>query len=105
MRLAKTAVSRISTTRIRPKRPSGSPSRWRSAEARVGAGAVSSKAGADTGIEPGDQQVGGKCAEREERSGHQDRAAHDREIAGDHRVEHQLAGAGPREDDLCEDRA
>src|SRR5262249_47016270 len=105
MTSAKTAVRRITSTSAKPKRPSGSASRWRSAGARAGAGAVPSKAGADTGIEPGDQEVGGERAEREERGGDQHRAAHYREIAGDDGVEHEFAGAGPREDDLREDRA
>src|SRR5262245_33993281 len=105
MMFAKIAVSRIATTSTRPNRPSESDSKRRSAEARAGAGAISSKTGADTWIEPGNQQIGRERAEREERGGDQHGAARDREIAGDHGIEHQLAGAGPREDDLGEDRA
>src|SRR5215470_8744409 len=103
---AKIAVISITRTSARPKRPSGSASRRRSAEGRASDRTVAdSKVGADTGIEPGDQQVGGKRAERKERGGDQHGPADHGKIAGDHRIEHQLAGAGSGEDDLREDGA
>src|SRR5258708_21915400 len=95
----------MATTRGRPKRPNGSARSRRHVEPRAAWRGIRSKVGADTGVEPGGDEIGSKGAEREERRRDQHRTTDYRVVARDDGVVDELPGPRAGKDDLGEDGA
>src|SRR5882672_1050953 len=103
----KTAQKRTSSTITIPISPKGSlRSRRKTVTRNPGASGITSMAAmgsetcADTGIEPGDEEIGDGHGDGEERHGRQHGALHHRVIMHIGGIDDQLADAGAGEDVL-----
>src|SRR5262245_43734926 len=102
-----------SATSARPRRPRGSLRMRRSRRAPEVVGSTAterpmmatSDGGADTGIQPGDDEVGHDRRKDVDANGHQHRALQDRVVAQLGAVDDQAANSRADEDALCEHRA
>src|SRR4051794_401295 len=108
------AQNTISRTRLSPSKPSGSLAKRRSTRDQVpgtaagratGAEISASEGCADTGIQPGNDEVGDRHREREQRHRGQRRALYQGIVAQIGGIDDQLADTGAGEDILGEDRA
>src|SRR5690606_16492710 len=110
---AKMALGKNSTTSTNPNTPwrlrrnkSHFSRRSRAEDSTMAPAAPAMSEGfADTGIEPGDDEVGHEGDDDVQRRRHQYRALDHGEVACVDGIVDQLADAGPGEDDLGEDRA
>src|SRR5215213_6951074 len=106
MTSAKTAVSSRRSTSARPRRPRGS-AKPRLTTVHPGARprvTALSEACTDTGVQPGDEEIGYKRRQHVEARGDQHGAAHQGIVARVNSIIDELPDAGPCKHDLRENR-
>src|SRR5262249_49640858 len=111
IRSPKRPQKKTENTNTKPSRPSGSPNsrRRKRLPRKPRAGSLPptarSKIRTDTGIEPGDDEIGQQRGQDEQSDGHQHRTLNHREVAACDHIDDELADAWAREHLLGENSA